>query len=122
MTFLDMARFRRLSRGMDRLVEGVPVIEAQTDAGYESSSGDRPPRRGPGRRAWIFGWRGDAAHSRLTVPSLPIRGFRRQVAISFFRVVQLRTVLVVIPAYRACDGAELIRILPYGADFGDPRR
>ncbi|MDA8383752.1 MAG: trifunctional transcriptional activator/DNA repair protein Ada/methylated-DNA--[protein]-cysteine S-methyltransferase [Betaproteobacteria bacterium] len=41
MTFLDMARFRRLSRGMDRLVEGAPVIEAQLDAGYESSSGFR---------------------------------------------------------------------------------
>ncbi len=40
-TFLDMARLRRLGRGMDRLASGAEVVEAQLDAGFESASGFR---------------------------------------------------------------------------------
>jgi AraC family transcriptional regulator of adaptative response/methylated-DNA-[protein]-cysteine methyltransferase len=41
MTFLDMARLRRLGRGLDRLASGAEVVEAQLDAGFESASGFR---------------------------------------------------------------------------------
>jgi AraC family transcriptional regulator of adaptative response/methylated-DNA-[protein]-cysteine methyltransferase len=41
MTFLDLARMRRTGRGLDRLAQGGPVIEAQLDAGYASGSGFR---------------------------------------------------------------------------------
>ncbi|HEY4292562.1 trifunctional transcriptional activator/DNA repair protein Ada/methylated-DNA--[protein]-cysteine S-methyltransferase [Luteibacter sp.] len=41
LTFLDMARLRRAGRGMDRLVAGASVIDAQQAAGYDSGSGFR---------------------------------------------------------------------------------
>ena len=40
-TFLDLARLRRAGRGLDRLAEGAPVIDAQLEAGYASGSGFR---------------------------------------------------------------------------------
>lgn len=40
-TFLHMARRRRLDRGLDRLASGAGVIEAQLDAGFDSASGFR---------------------------------------------------------------------------------
>ena len=40
-TFLDLARLTRLRKGAGRLAEGGSVIEAQLDAGFESSSGFR---------------------------------------------------------------------------------
>lgn len=41
MTFLELARLRRASLGLDTLAAGAPVIEAQLDAGYASASGFR---------------------------------------------------------------------------------
>jgi len=41
LTFLDMARLRRAGRGMDRVVAGASVIDAQHAAGYDSGSGFR---------------------------------------------------------------------------------
>jgi AraC family transcriptional regulator of adaptative response/methylated-DNA-[protein]-cysteine methyltransferase len=41
MSFLEMARLRRLGHGADTLSGGESVIEAQLDAGYESGSGFR---------------------------------------------------------------------------------
>lgn len=41
MSFLEMARLRRLGSGADTLSGGESVIEAQLDAGYESGSGFR---------------------------------------------------------------------------------
>lgn len=41
MTFLDLARLRRTSLGLDTLATGALVIEAQLDAGYNSASGFR---------------------------------------------------------------------------------
>ena len=41
MTFLDLARLRRLGRGLDRLAAGERVIEAQLEAGYDAASGFR---------------------------------------------------------------------------------
>ncbi len=41
MSFLEMARLRRLGSGVDSLSGGESVIEAQLDAGYESGSGFR---------------------------------------------------------------------------------
>jgi len=41
LTFLDMARLRRAGRGMDTLVAGASVIDAQQAAGYASASGFR---------------------------------------------------------------------------------
>lgn len=40
-TFLEMARLRRLGRGMQQLACGEPVIEAQISAGFDSDSGFR---------------------------------------------------------------------------------
>ncbi|EIC84386.1 bifunctional transcriptional activator/DNA repair enzyme AdaA [Serratia sp. M24T3] len=40
-TFLEIARLRRLGKGVDALTKGNQVIEAQLDANYESSSGFR---------------------------------------------------------------------------------
>ncbi|WP_051332592.1 bifunctional transcriptional activator/DNA repair enzyme AdaA [Cucumibacter marinus] len=40
-TFLDMARLRRLGLAADQLAAGVPVIEAQLEAGFDSGSGFR---------------------------------------------------------------------------------
>lgn len=40
MTFLDLARLRRIGRGIDRLVGGS-VIDAQLEAGYDSGNGFR---------------------------------------------------------------------------------
>lgn len=40
-TFLEMARLRRLRHGADRLSKGDKVIDAQLDAGFESASGFR---------------------------------------------------------------------------------
>jgi AraC family transcriptional regulator of adaptative response/methylated-DNA-[protein]-cysteine methyltransferase len=41
MTFLDIARYRRLGEAARQLAGGARVIDAQFDAGYESSSGFR---------------------------------------------------------------------------------
>lgn len=41
MTFLELARQRRLRKGVRGLTAGAPVIEAQLDAGFDSSSGFR---------------------------------------------------------------------------------
>ncbi len=41
MTFLEMARQKRLRESFEALGEGAPVIEAQMDAGYESPSAFR---------------------------------------------------------------------------------
>lgn len=41
MTFLDMARQRRLREGFTTLAKGGPVIEAQLDAGFDSPSAFR---------------------------------------------------------------------------------
>ena len=41
MTFLDLARLRRIGHGAGRLAAGAPVIAAQLDAGFESASGFR---------------------------------------------------------------------------------
>lgn len=41
MTFLDMARQRRLSRGFTTLASGARVIDAQLDAGFDSPSAFR---------------------------------------------------------------------------------
>lgn len=41
MTFLEMARQRRLREGFTALASGAPVIEAQLDAGFESASAFR---------------------------------------------------------------------------------
>lgn len=41
LTFLDMARLRRAGRGMERIVAGASVIDAQHAAGYDSGSGFR---------------------------------------------------------------------------------
>ena len=41
MTFLDLARLRRMGRGLDRLAIGGAVIDAQLDAGFDSGSGFR---------------------------------------------------------------------------------
>ncbi len=41
MTFLEMARQRRLREGFTTLAKGGPVIEAQLDAGFESASAFR---------------------------------------------------------------------------------
>lgn len=41
MTFLELARLKRASRGMAALSQGAPVIEAQLEAGYDSGSGFR---------------------------------------------------------------------------------
>ncbi|WP_411704925.1 bifunctional transcriptional activator/DNA repair enzyme AdaA [Edaphovirga cremea] len=40
-TFLEMARLRRLGKGMDVLASGVKIIDAQIEASYESGSGFR---------------------------------------------------------------------------------
>ena len=40
-TFLQMARRRRVRQGVDRLAEGNRVIDAQLDAGFDSGSGFR---------------------------------------------------------------------------------
>ncbi len=40
-TFLEMARLRRLGRGLDSLAAGEPVIEAQLEASFASDSGFR---------------------------------------------------------------------------------
>ena len=40
-SFLDMARLRRLGRAADRLATGAHVMDAQLDAGFESGSGFR---------------------------------------------------------------------------------
>lgn len=40
-TFLDMARLRRVGRAADRLRSGARVIDAQVEAGYDSGSGFR---------------------------------------------------------------------------------
>ena len=40
-TFLEMARLRRMGKGIDALTDGTQVIEAQLDASYESGSGFR---------------------------------------------------------------------------------
>lgn len=41
MTFLDIARYRRLGQAAKQLAGGARVIDAQVDAGYESASGFR---------------------------------------------------------------------------------
>lgn len=41
MTFLEMARLRRLRAGVQTLRDGGPVIAAQLDAGFDSASGFR---------------------------------------------------------------------------------
>lgn len=41
MTFLDMARLRRLGRGVAKLAKGEAVIDAQLEAGFGSASGFR---------------------------------------------------------------------------------
>lgn len=41
MTFLDMARARRIKSGVARLGQGAQVIDAQLDAGFDSASGFR---------------------------------------------------------------------------------
>ncbi len=41
MTFLDLARLRRMGRGLDRLAVGGTVIDAQLEAGFDSGSGFR---------------------------------------------------------------------------------
>lgn len=41
MTFLDMARLRRLGRGVAKLAKGEAVIDAQPEAGFGSGSGFR---------------------------------------------------------------------------------
>ena len=41
MTFLDLARLRRTTRGLSRIEGGGSVIDAQLDAGFESGSGFR---------------------------------------------------------------------------------
>jgi AraC family transcriptional regulator of adaptative response/methylated-DNA-[protein]-cysteine methyltransferase len=40
-TFLEMARLRRIGKGVDALAKGEPVIEAQLDASFGSGSGFR---------------------------------------------------------------------------------
>lgn len=40
-TFLEMARLRRVRAGVGSLRDGAPVIEAQLDAGFDSASGFR---------------------------------------------------------------------------------
>ena len=40
-TFLEMARLRRIGKGIDALAKGEAVIEAQLDASFESGSGFR---------------------------------------------------------------------------------
>ncbi|BCQ58733.1 hypothetical protein PBOI14_04830 [Pseudomonas sp. Boi14] len=40
-TFLEMARLRRMGQGMQQLASGEPVIEAQISAGFDSDSGFR---------------------------------------------------------------------------------
>ncbi len=40
-TFLDLARLRRMGRGLDRLAVGTTVIDAQIEAGFASGSGFR---------------------------------------------------------------------------------
>jgi AraC family transcriptional regulator of adaptative response/methylated-DNA-[protein]-cysteine methyltransferase len=40
-SFLDMARLRRLGRAAERLSSGARVVEAQVEAGFESDSGFR---------------------------------------------------------------------------------
>lgn len=65
MTFLSLARLRRASLGLKALSSGAPVIEAQLDAGYESSSGfrdaihrllDTPPEELKGRHLLKATW------------------------------------------------------------------
>jgi AraC family transcriptional regulator of adaptative response/methylated-DNA-[protein]-cysteine methyltransferase len=41
MTFLDIARYRRLGQAARQLADGARVIDAQLDAGYQSGSGFR---------------------------------------------------------------------------------
>jgi AraC family transcriptional regulator of adaptative response/methylated-DNA-[protein]-cysteine methyltransferase len=41
LTFLDLARLRQAGRGLDHIAAGGRVIEAQLEAGYESSAGFR---------------------------------------------------------------------------------
>lgn len=41
LTFLDMARLRRIGRAADKIAAGTPVIDAQLEAGFESDSGFR---------------------------------------------------------------------------------
>lgn len=41
MTFLDIARYRRLGQAAKQLAEGARVIDAQLEAGYQSASGFR---------------------------------------------------------------------------------
>ncbi len=41
MSFLEIARLRRVGLAAETLAEGAPVIEAQLDAGFESGSGFR---------------------------------------------------------------------------------
>lgn len=40
-SFLEMARMRRVGQGLESLVSGASVIDAQLDAGFESGSGFR---------------------------------------------------------------------------------
>ncbi len=40
-TFLEMARLRRVRNGVSKLSNGAPVLDAQLEAGFESSSGFR---------------------------------------------------------------------------------
>lgn len=40
-TFLEMARLRRVGRGVDAITDGNQIIDAQLDANYESGSGFR---------------------------------------------------------------------------------
>lgn len=41
MTFLDLARLRRMQAGMSRMADGARVIDAQLEAGFDSGSGFR---------------------------------------------------------------------------------
>ncbi len=41
LTFLEMARMRRLRSGMEQVAAGQPMVNAQLDAGFESASGFR---------------------------------------------------------------------------------
>lgn len=41
MTFLDLARLRRVGRGVEQVAEGADVIEAQLEGGFDSGSGFR---------------------------------------------------------------------------------
>lgn len=64
-TFLDLARHRRLGAAARHLKGGSRVIDAQIEAGYESSSGFRaafarligePPASAPGRALFFADW------------------------------------------------------------------